>query len=176
MFVSKTKVIPIPKDMVFEQMRKVSLVERELTIPQALDMVFHCPMLESYTWNIFAFSVRVLISHPVQKNRRPRIGNMSNPAFPQDTECASFLEGIGNCFGNIAELRQRSGTFGPQSYKVLRCHFNTLVKLDFGDGSNVACSTIQDVLCSCPKLEPLRARAVMARDIPEGGPWVCRQL
>ncbi|KAF9355239.1 hypothetical protein BGX34_010570 [Mortierella sp. NVP85] len=170
------KVIPIPKDMVFERMRKLSLVEKELTIPHALDMVFHCPILESYTWNFFTFSVRVLISHPVQKNRRPQLGNMSNPAFPQDIECASFLEEIGNCFGNIAELGQRSGTFGPQSYRVLRCHFSTLVKLDFGDRTNVASSTIRDVLCSCPKLELLRARAVMARDIAEGGPWVCRQL
>ncbi|KAF9355238.1 hypothetical protein BGX34_010569, partial [Mortierella sp. NVP85] len=168
----------MPKDIVFGRMRRLvlSYVEAQSLLEQ-LDPVFHCPMLEKLEWEPpNALNVWMNINHPVQRDSWPQLNELRISIDPQDAELGSLLEGLGNCFGKITNLRAWRGTFGPQASKALGFHFTTLVELRLNYRLSVASSTIRDVLCSCPKLEILRARIIYARDIAEGGPWVCQRL
>ncbi|KAK3805550.1 MAG: hypothetical protein J3Q66DRAFT_360243 [Benniella sp.] len=169
------EIVPIPEDIVYERMRTLELVGQEkLGYSQVLAMVFHCPALESFKWGAAYISVGISLKHPVQKIRWPRLDSLSISREPQDPEVASILRGIGSCFGSIAFLRL-SGVLGLQASMALDSHSSTLVKLDFRHGY-VPSAAIRDVLCSCPLLKILRAGNIAARDIAEGGPWVCQHL
>jgi len=168
----------VPKDAVFDQMRIVTISSIESVSPsEQLELVFHCPKLQKIAWfPPDAINVWVLINHPIQRDRWPQLDELHIPTEFQDAKLASILEGIRHCLGNVSNLRVWRGVLGPQTHKALALHFSTLVELNLGYNMSVASSTIRDVLCSCPKLEILRARTIYARDIAEGGPWVCQQL
>ncbi|KAF9347743.1 hypothetical protein BGX34_002916 [Mortierella sp. NVP85] len=166
---------PIPDDMVFERMRRLDLDGDKTIFSRGLSMVSHCPSLESIQWKTSAFVTRISIHHPVQKNLWPEIDDLTISVYPKDTELASILNGIAKSFGMV-ELYLRVGIFGPRASKALGFHFSTLVKLNIHHSSINISSGIQAVLCSCPKLELLHARDIFARDVVQGGPWVCRQL
>ncbi|KAK3805594.1 MAG: hypothetical protein J3Q66DRAFT_445902 [Benniella sp.] len=166
------------KDTVFGRMRRLVLgYVKAQSLLEQLDPVFHCPMLEKLEWEPpNALNVWMNINHPVQRDNWPQLNELRISIDPQDSELGSLLEGLGNCFGKITNLRAWRGTFGPQASKALGFHFTTLVELRLNYRMSVASSTIRDVLCSCPNLEILRTRIIYARDIAEGGPWVCQQL
>ena len=133
--------------------------------------ILHCPTLESFTWKASPIEVRTLIHHPIQKDCGPPLDNLRIPDVPQDDGWASALEKIGNCLGNFTHL-DLDGTFGPQAFKALGPHFSIAVDLRLYGFS----SAVWDVLCFCPMLEILHASSVFAKDIAEGGPWVCQKL
>jgi hypothetical protein len=169
------EIVPIPEDMVYERMRTLELVGQEkLGYSQVLAMIFHCPALESFIWGAAYISVRISLKHPFQKIRWPRLDSLSISKEPQDPEVASILRGIGSCFGSITFFRL-SGLLGPQASMALDSHSSTLVELDFQHGYAPS-DAIRDMLCSCPLLKILRAGNIAARDIAEGGPWVCQHL
>jgi hypothetical protein len=166
----------VPKDAVFNRLRKLAIKStRKMSPSEQLDLLFHCPKLETLEWDPHgAISTRIMIDHPIQKDRWPQLDELHISRYPQDTVCASVLDGIRGCFGKIVELEMLNSTFGPQASKALCFHSSTLVKL-YLDLDSVASSTIRDVMCSCPTLEILWAPAIDAKDIAEGGPWICQQ-
>ncbi|KAF9347248.1 hypothetical protein BGX34_003287, partial [Mortierella sp. NVP85] len=107
------------------------------------------------------------------RNRWPQLDNLSIPVQASDAEWASLLERIGSDLGNFTYLELNGNTFGSKSLMALDSHFNSLVDLRFYYSTS---SVVRDVLCSCPMLEILHARDVFAKDIVEGGPWVCQRL
>ncbi|KAF9348983.1 hypothetical protein BGX34_002128 [Mortierella sp. NVP85] len=168
----------VPRDAVFNRMRKLTIegIER-LSPSEQLDLVFHCPKLKTLEWDpVGPIRVGVLINHPIQKDRWPKLDELRIPSYLQDTEMASTLEGIGNCFGKIVELKMSNSTFGPQASRALGFHFSTLVKLDICYFASVNGPGIQDVLCFCSMLEVLWAPSICARDIAEDGSWACQHL
>ncbi|KAK3805593.1 MAG: hypothetical protein J3Q66DRAFT_445901 [Benniella sp.] len=170
--------MPVPKDAVFNRMLKLTLNGVELlSPPEQLNMALRCPRLETFEWYpLRPIKVRMLINHPMQRDRWPQLDELRIPPEPQDAELASILEGISGCFGKATFFRAWSGTFGPMAFKALCFHLTILVHLRLDYCISVASSTIRDVLCSCPNLEILYVRTIYARDITEGGPWICQQL
>ncbi|KAK3805567.1 MAG: hypothetical protein J3Q66DRAFT_125672 [Benniella sp.] len=171
--------VSIPHDAVFGRMRRLRLHEMWNNWDW-VPMVFHCPMLESFEWTTRNFWLRISINHPVQKIHWPPIVHLNRSAGIrpyQDTDWASVIRGIGNTLGNITLFCPRMrDTFGPQAFEALLSHSNALVKLSLHSRSSATSAAILNVLHSCPKLEDLRVQEIMARDIVQGGPWVCRQL
>ncbi|KAF9088047.1 hypothetical protein BGX27_002807, partial [Mortierella sp. AM989] len=55
-------------------------------------------------------------------------------------------------------------------------HFESLEEVDLGLTESVDSHMVQDILESCPRLLTFRGPKVDARDIVNGGPWVCRSL
>jgi len=164
----------IPTDTVFTRLRTLRIEEvRDLSHSQQLSMVLYCPRLESFELKNYYFEARMVIKHPVQKDRWSQLDNLGISSYPRDEEWASILESIGNCFENIPCLHLLIGEFGPRSLKALGPHFNNLVDLRLTSCNS---SVILDVLCSCPMLEILHVPDIFANDIAEGRPWVCQQL
>jgi len=175
----KDRSMSVPKDAVFNRMRTLKIKDAYRRFPplELLDLVFHCPRLESFEWDlVIPFKIRIMINHPIQKDHWPLLNELRNPREPQDTEFASIITGIGNSLGRIAELHIAGGTFGPQAFRALDFHFDTLVDLYVGEFASSISSAIRDVLCSCPNLENMQAPSIYAKDIAEGGPWLCRGL
>ena len=168
----------VPKDAVFDRMRKLNFRNIEfVSASEQAELVFHCPRLEILEWRLpDSITAQIMISHPTRKDRWPQVEESSrNPRYLQDIELASVLEGIGNCIGKITDLKLSHTTFGLEACKALGSHFSTLVKLRL-DYMSATSSALRDVLCSCPKLESLQAHTILAKDVAEGGPWVCEQL
>ncbi|KAF9348981.1 hypothetical protein BGX34_002126, partial [Mortierella sp. NVP85] len=170
--------MPMPKDALFKRMLKLTLSNVEVLSPsEQLDMAFRCPRLKTFEWYPAGpIKVGILINHPMQRDRWPQLDEQRILRDPQDAELASILEGIDSCFGKATFFRASMGTFGPMAFKALGFHLTTLVDLRLDYRISIASSTIRGVLCSCPNLEILRVRTICARDITEGGPWICQRL
>ncbi|KAF9347742.1 hypothetical protein BGX34_002915 [Mortierella sp. NVP85] len=164
--------MPVPDDVVFERMRRLDVCGDNWTCSRILAIVFHCPMLESIQWETDCFKTCILIHHPVQKNYWTEIDNIISRSFGS-AELAPIVEGVAKSLGKMTEFCLRFDRFVP--FKALGLHFSTLVSLSLFCSSEIS-SGIQDVLCSCPKLEILHARYIFAKDIVHGGSWVCQQL
>jgi len=165
---------PIPADAVFNRLRTLVMENvRDLSHSQQLSMVLCCPSLKYFELKTHSFKLRMLIKHPVQKDRWSQLDNLNIPSSPKDEQWASILERIGNCFENVTCLHLDKGEFGPRSVKILGPHFSNLVGLRLTSCNS---SVITDVLCSCPMLEILHVPDIFANDIAEGGHWVCQQL
>jgi hypothetical protein len=165
---------PIPTETVFTRLR--TLIMKDvcgMSHSQQLYMVLRCPILESFKLKINALKARMMIKHPVRKDRWSQLDNLNIPMSPGDEELASILERIGNCFENVSCLHLIDGKFGPRSLKALSPYFSNLVDLRLTFSNS---SIILDVLCSCPTLEILHGQDILANDIAQGGPWVCQQL
>ncbi|KAG0238176.1 hypothetical protein BGX31_003349 [Mortierella sp. GBA43] len=87
-------------------------------------------------------------------------------------DVTSLLKGV----GNLTSLRLEFCLLYEDSVQALRRHFPTLVNLELDHSNAIPNSTLQDVLCSCPRLEVLRGGNVFAKGVVEGGPWTCQQL
>ncbi|KAF9362687.1 hypothetical protein BGX34_005665 [Mortierella sp. NVP85] len=170
--------IPAPENVVLNRLRRLNMSGAGWCFQKELDTIVRCPKLESFELNWKAFRIQILINHPVRIYHRPQASHQMEPVT--DTELVSAMEGIRNCFGSITHFYQRCGSFGPQVFEALGFHFSTLVKLDLPHRRHrqsypIPSTGILDVLCSCPKLEILRAPFIYVRDIAEGEPWICQQ-
>ncbi|KAF9361600.1 hypothetical protein BGX34_007060 [Mortierella sp. NVP85] len=164
----------IPTDAVFPRLRTLIMTNvKGLSQSQQLSMVLHCPRLESFDPSINAFAARMVIDHPVQKDRWSQLDNLNSHCGQGDEEWASLFEKIGNCFENVPHLHLFGSEIGPRSIKALGPYFSNLVDLR---SPSFKSSVILSVLCSGSKLEILHVRNVFASDIVKGGPWICQQL
>lgn len=89
---------------------------------------------------------------------------------------ASILESIGEGSGSLIHLGLSLCYPQERSSRALGLHFGSLVDLDLENCSGVKSTTGRDILCLCLKLEILRAWGVLANDVVQSGPWVCRLL
>ncbi|KAF9089907.1 hypothetical protein BGX27_002380 [Mortierella sp. AM989] len=62
------------------------------------------------------------------------------------------------------------------AFAELGRHFESLEEVDFGLAESVDSHMVQGILESCPRLLIFRGPKVDARDIVNGGPWVCMSL
>ncbi|KAF9346833.1 hypothetical protein BGX34_003587 [Mortierella sp. NVP85] len=168
--------IPVPESVVFNRLRRLDMDRGAWTGWRALDLVAHCPKLESFPLDGKAFSSRILVNRPIRVDCWPDAQALLLARNPGDTELASIFEGIGNCCGSITHFELSYCSLGPQAIRALGFHFGSLVDLRLGSQTSVNSAAILEVLCSCPMLESLKAGRIRARDIAERGPWVCQQL
>jgi hypothetical protein len=126
--------VSIPQDVMFERMRRLSLIET-LAYWNQVSLAFHCPMLEALEWVTIFFKVRITI-HLIQKDYWPVIHHLGtsfcvvNSNEPGDSKWAALLEAISNCFGHITSLGLYRSNFGPKALKAPGFRFSTLVEVD----------------------------------------------
>ncbi|KAF9355449.1 hypothetical protein BGX34_010481 [Mortierella sp. NVP85] len=169
----------VSKDAVFDRLRELIIWEvSELDVRSQMDLIIQCPMLECLEWDFdgwMSLSGSRLINHPLQ-NHWPYLNKLHINCNLLDLEMALILQSVGTGHGNIVDLQIGSCQLETQASKALGLHFNTLVRVDFARFHHASSSIILDILCSCPRLEVLRAKNVSAKDIAEHGPWVCQHL
>jgi hypothetical protein len=171
----------IPKDMVLNRLRELVLRSFGQDVrSDPMDLILQSPLLKNLKWcnNSFDNTTkgRPLFQYPVKKSHWPRLGTLILREGLQDTEMASLLGGIGNGHEGLTQLKLKVCQLGPLALKALGLHFSTLVDLVLDKCDSATSSMIRDVLCSCPSLKTLSARSISAKDIAQGGPWVCQQL
>jgi hypothetical protein len=145
-----------------------------------LDLILRCPSLVHMFWcdsrTIGADKHPNINTNCIPKGWWPHLQRLHITLNLRSTEMASILEGIGDEHGKLTHLELNGCFLKNQGSRALRSHFATLVKLDLADCRYVSSRIFRDVLCSCPNLEILCAKGVLARDLVAGGPWVCHRL
>ncbi|KAF9357337.1 hypothetical protein BGX34_009420 [Mortierella sp. NVP85] len=162
-----------PSNEVFIRMRQLD-ISGTTTIQDEqyqLDLILQSPMLKSLV--LEAESLTTLKERSLNRHW-PHLSELFVYTMDHRAEnLAYILKDMGSGLGGLVEF----GTncfMETQSSNALSLHFSTLVRVEFTYGCDS--SVILDVLCSCPRLEVLRAGHVSARDIAERGPWACKQL
>ncbi|KAF9351403.1 hypothetical protein BGX34_000581 [Mortierella sp. NVP85] len=85
--------VPIPADTVFARLRTLRIrLGTWASASEQPALIPHCPNLETFEWNPPLFEVRILIQHPIHKDRCPLLNNLSIPEKPLDAEWASVIE------------------------------------------------------------------------------------
>lgn len=163
-------------DMTFARLRNLTLVfvgpqdcEKELRL------ILQCPELRGLLW-----SSDYMDDHPSILTRNPILSNHHWPHLNQltiycalhDTDLAFILKRV----GKLMILRVGSCLVMDQTSQALVRHFPTLVELEICSNKGVLSQTYRDVLCNSPRLRSLYGSDILARDIIDGGPWVCHQL
>jgi hypothetical protein len=145
-----------------------------------LDLTLRCPNLKDLRWcDLQGVEVG---EHPnvdtncIPKGWWPHLQRLHIAQNLRGTEVASILEGIGDERGKLTHLMFDGCFVRRQGSKALHLHFATLVDLNLAECRFVSSSTFRDILCSCPSLEILYAKGVLARDVVAGGSWACQQL
>ncbi|KAG0226642.1 hypothetical protein BGX31_007224 [Mortierella sp. GBA43] len=170
-----------PSAMVFGKLRK--LVLRLSWMPSPTDqisLILQCPGLEAVQWEYNNATTLdnhpTIITEPIPFEYWPQLENLTVDCHLHDADLKSLLEGAVHGQGGLVQLALANCHLEGQSSRVLSCHFSTLVELDLWRCCIVSSRMIRDILCSCPRLESLKAKSVCVKDIAEGGPWVCQQL
>ncbi|KAG0000841.1 hypothetical protein BGZ80_008375 [Entomortierella chlamydospora] len=97
---------------------------------------------------------------------------LSLPHPLKDSELAIILHEM----NRATNLNFIDSEFGPLASQALIPHYSTVTELVLSPWTGGTSSMVRDILCNCPQLEHLQANRVLARDVVEGGPWVCHSL
>ncbi|KAF9353868.1 hypothetical protein BGX34_011335 [Mortierella sp. NVP85] len=171
----------VPKDRTFDQLCQLTIrsLKKGMEVEDQLDLVLRCPKLESLSWHLNESSRTrglILVKHPIQKNHWPHLHQLCISGYLQDTDLVSILEGTKSDHGNVVDPGQSSCPLEAHSSKDLRMPFGVLENVDLSMCYLSSSATVLKILCHCPRLKVLHARSVLAKDIAQGGPWVCQQL
>jgi len=153
-------------------------------ISDQYQMLLDCSQeLRSFAWECLGFSAMAMFHPPLV--RHMKAGHWRN------------LESLSLRMNNLEEeiLAEIIGTIGPLKDLVMdETHFGwscTRMLLDAGDGkhrskleslsllscSNLQGSMVQEMLCSLPRLQRIRARELTLQSVEEDPrPWVCQEL
>ncbi|KAF9365616.1 hypothetical protein BGX34_009238 [Mortierella sp. NVP85] len=169
----------VPSNMVFRRMRKLSIatIKQMDTIAQ-LNLILQCPRLEELTWLVLdsgQYASRPF-GHLIPQGMWPDLRRLSIVDSIADSDFAAILEGAGGGHGGLVHLEFMTSILQGPAFRALHRHFDTLVHLDCQSYPSLVSPIIREVLCGCPRLEALKTGTILAKDIAEGGPWVCRSL
>ncbi|KAF9355186.1 hypothetical protein BGX34_010618 [Mortierella sp. NVP85] len=176
----KLRDLTIPADTVFHRIRHLEIEGgQQPDLQGQMDLILRCPSSEYIKWHIEEeddIYEQRLIHNPIRKDHWPRLKELTITYPIHDTDIAAILQGAENGLGNIVELYLNCTVLMDQAFKAISHHFSTLVIVSLFGCHPDTSPAIRDILCGCPKLEILRGTSIYARDIVEGGPWVCLQL
>jgi len=168
----------IPAGTVLDRLHQLRITApKNLNMSDQLGLILRCPNLKELNWEC----------HPDSRNHHSNLDMDRIPKgywhclqelaihhYFRDKQVASMLKGVGS--GNLAYLRFGECLLGKQAARALRIHFATLVALNLWECRSDSSTLSRDVLLSCPRLEILNTKSVLARDVVNGGPWVCQRL
>ncbi|KAK3819595.1 MAG: hypothetical protein J3Q66DRAFT_335008 [Benniella sp.] len=174
-----TGTIPALAGTVFDRLRRLEFEDQgNSDTSNQQELILRCPNLEELRWmdiiSEFNNEHLTLDTERIREGHWHRLQELIIWQHFQDTQVASILNGSG--VGSLTSLTLKDCHLEEQGSKALRPHFAALVYLEMQFCRSLSSSTIQDILCSCPRLEYLAAKGVFARDIVNGGPWVCQRL
>ncbi|KAF9359103.1 hypothetical protein BGX34_008549, partial [Mortierella sp. NVP85] len=179
----------IPNDVVLERLQELVMdcvtgLDGHRRTP--LNMAVKSPMLRYLEWesadhpkwdHVYHWGeLEYLNRVPAQTKPWPHLNTLRINWMMYDKDMATLLKGCGNGAGGIVDLQLHRCPLGRHAIKALALHFNTLVEVTLNFYSPLASLVIRDVLSYCPSLKTLHARSIFAKDIVEGGPWICQQL
>ncbi|KAF8977976.1 hypothetical protein BGZ46_006973 [Entomortierella lignicola] len=170
-----SKDIHIPEDLTQFRIRILKILKVS-GVPEKtqLELISRCPVLEVLEWEtetqpslVIKEFIQLIGSGMWMKLKKLRLSaNMS------DEEVETILTGMKGAI----KLDFSHAVFGPRTCSALENHYDSLVELNLKDCYRVSSTTFRDVLCSCPRLEVLTGKKLLANDIAEGGPWACLSL
>ncbi|KAF9362833.1 hypothetical protein BGX34_005409 [Mortierella sp. NVP85] len=170
----------IPDDVVFNRMRTLEFVSIDwfgsnpvFDGDAQLDMILRCPNLSKLDWGLPFY---MHITHPVRNGYLPHLRDLRLGGELGDRDLALLLERIKDGPETLARLVLSFCSVEEQASRLLGLHFDTLVELDLEKCELSTRSLRRDILCGCRNLKTLSAGVIPAKDIAEGGPWVCQQL
>ncbi|KAG0364526.1 hypothetical protein BC939DRAFT_465591 [Gamsiella multidivaricata] len=159
----------------FPRMRKLMLSSvGGLSTPDQLEVIKDCPLLKDLQWyskTMTAVSKNMFVLH-VAAGLWPYLERLHMMNILGDSDLATILDAQ----QQMTFLWLSGSGFGPLAFQALRRHFGVISELGLADCVNVTSVMFRDILCSCPRMEFLVGQGVLAKDIVEGGPWVCRSM
>jgi hypothetical protein len=169
-------VIPALAGTVFDRLRRLEIEDqRGQDISYKLELILRCPNLKELRWIelVYIYNSPIPNTELIREGHWHRLQELTVQHTFRDMQVASILKGIG--VGSLARLTLKDCWLEEQGSKAT-CHFATLAYLNIEHCCYVSSSGILDILCSCPRLEIFYAASVSARDVVNGGPWVCQRL
>ncbi|KAF8938361.1 hypothetical protein EDD21DRAFT_368118 [Dissophora ornata] len=168
------------RSSIFHQMRILRIeLPRNITPMDQLEFIKCCPGLESLVWHWIVLQGTVSTSKEFARQvtsgvwpNLQKLDLMDLGSQVLDEDIAQIIDGM----GRATELSFSDSAFGPRAFTALQRQFGNLHQLKLINCSAVTSSMIQEVLCSCPQLLGLRADSLLASDVVEGTPWVCRLM
>ncbi|KAI8354825.1 hypothetical protein B0O80DRAFT_47673 [Mortierella sp. GBAus27b] len=162
----------VPADVIFSRLRALYLCGLG-SFQDELDLTIRCPLLRELEWDAAHEDTQGL---PLFKDCEywPHLNNLTILYTLRDPDLVTILEGVGKEVGGLTHLCFECCYFKEKSHSALGRRFSTLVELNL-EGTCPS-SMLQEILCSCPRLELLYGGDIFASDIVEGGPWICQRL
>ncbi|KAG0296569.1 hypothetical protein BGZ98_000927 [Dissophora globulifera] len=167
--------ICVPNDLAPLPIRRLK-VEFE----DPLDIIAACPLLEELVWTAgYSYNDPVLTTfghlatrfgHLATKGTWPHLQQLSLNSHAKDADLSRVIASM----HQVTKIEIHSGSFGKLSFAALQRHVGTLRYLCFPRATKSW--IIRDVLCTCTRLEHLEGPRLYAKEIDEGGPWVCASL
>ncbi|KAG0204254.1 hypothetical protein BGX28_003749 [Mortierella sp. GBA30] len=156
-------------NLTFPQMQHLEIrYAQEMTISAQLEWISRCPNLVSVGWK----------THDVPDVKFSKILTTTCPNV-RDLElcfdiCDADIALILNNLPKIERLSLSGPIFDQLSTTALRRHFPWLKDIDCDDLTSAA---VQEILCSCPALQSIRADILKYGDIAASPmPWACKRL
>ncbi|KAG0241343.1 hypothetical protein BGX31_001242 [Mortierella sp. GBA43] len=169
----------IPGDVEFPRMRSLQLNRtKEMDEETQLEVLLRSPNLRDMTWMTIDHDNPRSTKLPVQiqSGHWPHLHTLHLGGGLEDTDLMFVLNGIGKKHRNLRNLHVGGHSLNTQSFNQLWTYFDTIVSLDLVYSYATTSLMHQEILCNCPKLEILRARGILAKDIATGAPWRCQRL
>ncbi|KAF9994552.1 hypothetical protein BGZ79_000688, partial [Entomortierella chlamydospora] len=158
----------------FPRIRKLSI---SLARIKELEIIFRCMNLQELEWDTYENnSIHYTFANDIERGLAPKLERLrircTSPRLIFDED----LERIIGCMQQIKSLSLDQTEFGLLSFRALRRHFSTLADLDLYFNGSVTSAMNQELLCSYPLLEKFQSKYISAKDVVEGGEWVCLSL
>ncbi|KAF8941351.1 hypothetical protein EDD21DRAFT_376687 [Dissophora ornata] len=161
----------------FPQLRelKMELVGRLDTMGQ-LDLMSRCPQLEDLVWRVKdRFEVSKVWETFAQRAASGTWRNLKQLTLNFGMDDMELSQVIG-AMNQATKLELASKGIGPLTFRSLQLHTNSLRELRFPISKQLTGSMLRDIFCCFPELEILKCGSIFAKDVVEGGPWVCQSL
>ncbi|KAF9361760.1 hypothetical protein BGX26_012481, partial [Mortierella sp. AD094] len=164
----------VPDDMTRFNIRRLMLQHLGgMDTSNQLELISRCPQLEVLNWELsYEPDSTSVFAQRAASGTWPNITKLRLKMLVQDEEVEMILGGI----KQLTELKLSRATFGPRESSALERHFHSLVELRLHECIGTPSSLFRNVLCSCPRLEFLSGQTILAKDVADGGPWVCLSL
>lgn len=167
----------VPSHMAFTRIRELMVSDiKQLNAHGQMNLILRCPNLENLSWFTTGWEQDLSLDQCMQHGRWPHLRRLSVGDLILDSHFATILEGIGEDHGGLVRLECVDTISQGRTSIALRRHFDTLAYLNIESCTESMGPTIQDILCSCTRLEELITGSVLAKDVAEGGPWACQLL
>ncbi|KAF9170894.1 hypothetical protein BGX21_008326 [Mortierella sp. AD011] len=168
--------LEVGDNLIFHKMQALELhLPKHVDQKKQLDMIRRCPNIQDLTWNVVGDENNVLdlFAQDAARELWPKLDSLSLSHSITDETLALVISAI----PKITNLDVCNSGFGPESFQALKRHFKTLVKLNISKCPATTSAMLQEIMCSCPRLEELRGDCLNAtQDVVGGLPWMCLSL
>ncbi|KAF8941350.1 hypothetical protein EDD21DRAFT_376686 [Dissophora ornata] len=144
-----------------------------------LDLMSRCPQLEGLVWEVWKdwdrFKASKVWETFAQRAASGTWRNLRQLTLNLDMHNMELSQVIG-ALNQASKFELALQGIGPLAFRSLQLHTNSLRELRFPTSKQLSGSMLRDIFCCFPELEILKCGSIFAKDVVEGGPWVCQSL